>query len=320
LQVFQRVLELRNKTLSDAVYDTCVALQRIASFEGASASDKAAMKGAVIYRFDHVFYSPAVALACFLDPRFDFRMEGLDVSWSSHNFAEDAYACLEQKIKHLPSDVCDEIKEQYGDLREGNLFDKNDPDDARRLREAHDMPLWKWARLHKIRPSCAALFTHVLVPIFSLPITADGCEHGNNVFKWVQAGRVSLSDEHARQLVYVVINMRLLKQHKALADIERVANGFKPGWGWPPVSNLADTALAFAVAEPNPELAAAHTNLRCWRACPIAAAALSLWRCPPRSSARARGASPVGALPRATSALSSSTRPTPGSTPPSTTF
>ncbi len=68
------MLELRNKTLSDAVYDTCVALQRIASFEGASASDKAAMKGAVIYRFDHVFYSPAVALACFLDPRFDFRM------------------------------------------------------------------------------------------------------------------------------------------------------------------------------------------------------------------------------------------------------
>lgn len=262
IQVWQRVVAKRNKTLSDAVYDTAEVLKRIDAFEGVSDSVKAKMKGAIVFRFDKVFYSPAVALACCLDPRFNFRMEGLDVSWSSQHFEEDAVACLEQKTKHLPSSTRDKIMEQYGDLREGRVFRLSDPDDARRLREASDMPLWKWARLQKLRPSCTELFQYLSVPIFSLPIVADGCEHSNSIYKWVQACRVALSDENARRLVYILINTRLLKQFKELEDVERVAGGFKPGWGWPPVSDLADEALAAALAEADPEIAATQASLR----------------------------------------------------------
>jgi hypothetical protein len=68
----QRVSELRDKALSDVVYDTGELLRRIDAFEGVDAAAKSKARAAVIYRFDHTFYTPSVALAWRLDPRGEF--------------------------------------------------------------------------------------------------------------------------------------------------------------------------------------------------------------------------------------------------------
>ena len=62
IQVWQRVVAKRNKTLSDAVYDTAEVLKRIDAFEGVSDSVKAKMKGAIVFRFDKGWWKVVLPL------------------------------------------------------------------------------------------------------------------------------------------------------------------------------------------------------------------------------------------------------------------
>ena len=88
----------------------------------------------------------------------------------------------------------------------------------------------------------------------------DGCEHGNSAYKWVQAGRVTLSDENARMIVYIILNSRMLKLYKALSSAERVKGGYRRCWGWPPVAEMGQEALKAVEAEVDPQVAALHAN------------------------------------------------------------
>jgi hypothetical protein len=67
-QVKQRVCEMRDKNLSDLVYDTAELLRRVQLFEGVPQEVKDKARKIIVRRFDHTSYNPSVALAWRLDP------------------------------------------------------------------------------------------------------------------------------------------------------------------------------------------------------------------------------------------------------------
>lgn len=72
-------------------------------------------------------------------------------------------------------------------------------------------------------------------PASNAPANKPRCD---STYKWVQTGRVTLSDENARMLVY------------------------KLGWGWPPVSDLAEEARNNAAVEADPAMESARAQLQ----------------------------------------------------------
>ena len=78
-----------------------------------------------------------------------------------------------------------------------------------------------------------ALLKHIALPVLSLPIVADGVEHGNSTYKWVQAGRVRLGDETAAKLVYCIINVRMLENYRKWKRRDKVPGAYKLNRGWP---------------------------------------------------------------------------------------
>ena len=266
MQVFQRVVEKRQKTLSDLALDTFECISRIQAFPPTATvteEAKQCLVSAVQYRFGLSGYSTSVALLLVLDPRGSFNARNFELpSWfkDKYPYEMDAENFLKLYISKLPTQVQEKIIMQYGDLMLGNCFDLNDPDDARALKAANDMPLAQWFQLNA-RASCRELFIYVGAVLASIAITADGCEHGNSAYKWVQAGRVSLSDENARMIVYIIINTRMLALYKEAEGAERVVGGFRRCWGWPPAAAMAEEAYAELEAEPDTEVAALHANL-----------------------------------------------------------
>jgi hypothetical protein len=119
---------------------------------------------------------------------------------------------------------------------------------------------FKCEQFARERPEERADFA-LLLSEETIAITADGCEHGNSAYKWVQAGRVSLSDENAWMIVYIIINTRMLALYKEAEGAERVVGGFRRCWGWPPAAAMAEEAYAELEAEPDTEVAALHANL-----------------------------------------------------------
>jgi hypothetical protein len=266
MQVYQRVLEKRQKTLSDLTLDFfefCARVEALPESDAITAEVKQKMVDAMKYRYDLTGYSPAAALALLLDPRggFNGRTFNLPQWWcSKYSYERDAEQVLEKLVSDQTPELRDKIMAQYNDLLLGRCFDVNDPDDVHILDSANDMPLWQWYK-RKARASCRELFLFVAAKLAHMPITADGCEHGNSLYKWVQAGRVSLGDDIARMLVYIVINMRMLKLHKEFDSAECVKGGYRRCWGWPPAERLEEDARTEVDGEADPAVAVLHANL-----------------------------------------------------------
>ena len=222
------------------------------------------MSGALRYRYDHTGYTPAAALMLLLDPRGGFNGKTLNLpEWYKeryHSLEKDAEQKLRLIISTETQDTQEKIMLQYNNLMMGKCFDVDNPDDVRLLDSANDMPLEQWYNV-AARASCRELFLIVCTKLSSIAITADGCEHGNSAYKWVQAGRVSLSDANARMIVFIIINMRMLKLYKALDSAERVKGGYRRCWGWP-LEAAMDVELEKEIdAVADPEVAALHANL-----------------------------------------------------------
>ena len=137
------------------------------------------------------------------------------------------------------------------------------PDTVAQLRRAHDMPAFRWCKLYGRTCRVADLFRIIVSPLVSLPSVADKVEHGNSTYKWVQTGRVTLKSETARKLVYIIMNLRALKDHRECVAAVYKPGQFQLGWGWRPTSRDASSVLAVAEvdAEPNPPYAEAASRL-----------------------------------------------------------
>lgn len=285
VQQAQRVIEMPGKNLCDVAFDFSELHRRISSFPiGLDAKDK--LVRSIKYRFDNVVWSPAFACALAVDPRLGFKLSDtvgpgklLDLSWSS--MATDIVATARTWIEHTfqYDDMKDKLLEQFGDLMEGSVFPNSLPETAAQLRRANDMPAFRWCKLYGRTCRVADLFRLIVSPLVSLPSVADKVEHGNSTYKWVQTGRVTLKSETARKLVYIIMNLRALRDHR-----ERVAAVYKPGqfklgWGWRPTSRDTSCLLAIAEvdAEPNPLYAEAASRL--------AASVASLEAPPPNAAA-----------------------------------
>ena len=269
IQQAQRVMEMPGKNLCDVAFDYSELVRRISSFPiGLAMKDK--VIHSIKYRFENVVWSGAFACAVAVDPRLRFKLSDtvgpgklLDLSWTS--VATDIVATARTWIEHTFQNdgVKDRLLEQFGDLMDGLVFSNSLPETAAQLRRAHDMPAFRWCKIYGRTCRVADLFRIIASPLVSLPSVADKVEHGNSAYKWVQTGRVTLKSETARKLVYIIMNLRALKDHR-----ERVAAVYKPGqfqlgWGWRPTSRDASSVLAVAEvdAEPNPRYAEATSRL-----------------------------------------------------------
>lgn len=65
-------------------------------------------------------------------------------------------------------------------------------------------------------------------------------------------GRVTLADETARMLVYIIMNLRALKYHYASVAAVYEPQSFRLGWGWQPATRDAAALLVNAEVQAAP--------------------------------------------------------------------
>lgn len=213
--------------------------------------------GSIRYRFEHFNYTGAFACAVVTDPRLQYDLDAnvgagklLDLSWTNKttdDLLKDARTWIEDTYR-FEADK-DTLLEQFGDLMEGSVFSMREPETAAQLKRAVDMPPWRWCKLYGRTCNVSKLFTSVIIPLMCSCAVADGVEHGNSTYKWVQTGRVTLGNEFARKLVYIIMNLRALKQRRARMTQIFDAGAFKLGWGWPPASRAANVVAEIAEVE-----------------------------------------------------------------------
>ena len=305
-QQAQRVMEKPGMNLLDVAYNYAELVRRVRAFP-VSDDLKTKAVGSIKQRFIQFNYTGAFACAVVCDPRLQYNAvanvgEGklLDLSWANKTAGDlvtDARLWIEHNYQFdAKKDI---LLEQFGDLLEGSIFSMQEPEAATRLMRAVDMPPWKWCKLYGRTCRVSELFNCIILPLMCMVASADGVEHGNSTYKWVQAGRVTLGCEAARKLVYIILNIRALKQHNARATQVFEPGAFKLGWGWAPASHTARVVAENAEVEAEPDnavqaqvarVASAVAALSAEPAPSLTAAPLQLRRSPRGSEKRARTA------------------------------
>jgi hypothetical protein len=310
-QQAQRVMEKPGTNLLDVAFNYSELVRRVRAFPVAD-DIKLKAVGSIRYRFEHFNYTGAFACAVVTDPRLQYDLDAnvgagklLDLSWTNKtagDLLKDARTWIEDTYR-FEADK-DTLLEQFGDLMEGSVFSMREPETAAQLKRAVDMPPWRWCKLYGRTCNVSKLFTSVIIPLMCSCAVADGVEHGNSTYKWVQTGRVTLGNEFARKLVYIIMNLRALKQRRARMTQIFDAGAFKLGWGWPPASRAANVVAEIAEVEAEPNSAIQAEAARVSAA--VAAVAVE----PPPEMApvlQAQRRSPRAATKRARSAASQAT-------------